>query len=602
MSSKVNQETVTTGYFSGTVFNNGRIMMVIKEESSRIYTSDGSRVLVDKYYPELDVYENNTWRKVNFTTHMYIHDNYEGWHFVTIFMKNNSGDNMLSLTLTYAEKPQFRLYAPLFPHLEFRTSQTSVKYRVIWHLEGLGIRNFALIKNETHKIIYNGTVYGGMRFERGQDIIIGYDHGKKMFGLNWENWKDKLPVLEVKNGKDLSISIESDPEVSNVGTSAVPPGPIPDSGSGGTDKDLDGLSDYKEESGWDAWWYDCAGVYHRIHVTSDPNNPDTDGDNVGDYDEWANSLNPRNVDTDRDSMSDYYELNYGAPNGGWQEVHWYNGRYAVLISSTIQYMDEFWNDLKIMHDILVNNYGFIDDNEPGFNPTADHIAYLFGDGNDVRSGIYGSPEGTTITDFSATKDNIKTVFTNLNYVMTDHDLLFVFTFDHGAHDANYQHSFLEVQDGEIRDDDFSQNYVGLVQHYARRIIVMQQCFSGGFINDFYTSTNTIMITACTSTEEAHEADDYPTWENEYVNGRTYHHAEFSYHFMSALRGETPQGNGVNADYNNNGAVSIYEAFDYANSHDSYNPNSDMWNSQHSQADVEYPRLVDLGGGVDRCYI
>ncbi|KOX92648.1 hypothetical protein AMS69_15025 [Haloarcula rubripromontorii] len=48
-----------------------------------------------------------------------------------------------------------------------------------------------------------------------------------------------------------------------------------------------------------------------LNVTSSPLNPDTDGDEISDADEWRYRTNPRQVDTDKDGISDTTELRNG---------------------------------------------------------------------------------------------------------------------------------------------------------------------------------------------------------------------------------------------------------------------------------------------------
>ena len=48
-----------------------------------------------------------------------------------------------------------------------------------------------------------------------------------------------------------------------------------------------------------------------LNVTSSPLNPDTDGDEISDADEWRYRTNPRQVDTDKDGVSDTTELRNG---------------------------------------------------------------------------------------------------------------------------------------------------------------------------------------------------------------------------------------------------------------------------------------------------
>jgi len=340
----------------------------------------------------------------------------------------------------------------------------------------------------------------------------------------------------------------------------------------------------------------------------------TDGDYVGDEAEYDHGTNPQDIDTDDDGLSDKQEINSGTA------AYTYNGRYAVLISRYTVSDGEheaFWNDLRIFHDILVER-GYLDDNTPGFNPATDHIAMLFGDGNDVKYSFnvkYGTPPGVTITDYSATKSNIKKVFQKLAQVMTDRDILFVLTFDHGNHGSG--HSYLNVQDGDIRDDDFANNYVGLIQHYYRRYFIMQQCFSGGFIDDLENS-KTVILTAAKEDQVAHPCDSEE--ENEHDPYGDYH-GEFLFHLESALRGLTPTGKVVNADSDGNGYVSLKEAFDYAYSWDSWNPDGNHYPANplnpgegirsHDidgngkidySSDIEYPQLSDVGGISDEAYL
>jgi len=373
------------------------------------------------------------------------------------------------------------------------------------------------------------------------------------------------------------------------------------------------------------------GIDNSNNYVTNPMNPDTDGDGL--YDGWNDAnrngiwdgneekgeigdpnnaggygTSPINPDTDGDGMSDLYEVRCGIDVGGWQDPNVYNGRYAVLIAAADPDFDEFWNDLKIMHDILIDVYGYIDDGDPGFDPTTDNIAVLYGNGDDMKKGKY-APH-SPITDLAATKDNIQTVFTKLNGVMTNNDFLFVFTFDHGNYeDINEnghadlgESAMLHTQDGDIRDDDFASSYVGLIQHYSRRVFVMQQCFGGGFIDDL-SNARTVILTASRGDEIAWRADDNPNQENENVRGTVFNHGEFNYHFMSALRGVTPQGNAVNADGNGNGYVSIAEAFNYVFFWDSINPNGGNYVNQDrdgdGKPDVEHPQLDDDGNGLSQ---
>lgn len=78
------------------------------------------------------------------------------------------------------------------------------------------------------------------------------------------------------------------------------------------DSDGDGLPDAEEQVGWnvevtlaDAPGQEARKIYRD--VTSDPDNPDTDGDGINDGDEKRLGSDPRDADTDGDTISDAEE-------------------------------------------------------------------------------------------------------------------------------------------------------------------------------------------------------------------------------------------------------------------------------------------------------
>ena len=94
-------------------------------------------------------------------------------------------------------------------------------------------------------------------------------------------------------------------------TSATFPG-TPPSGAQFVDRDVpsgDGLSDNAEQQGWLVTVRLADGTIVTRQVTSDPDNPDTDGDGIPDKDEKTFLADPRNPDTDEDGLTDFQELN-----------------------------------------------------------------------------------------------------------------------------------------------------------------------------------------------------------------------------------------------------------------------------------------------------
>jgi hypothetical protein len=230
--------------------------------------------------------------------------------------------------------------------------------------------------------------------------------------------------------------------------------------------------------------------------------------------------------------------------------------------------DEFWNDTFLMWELL---------RDGGFD---EHQIYvLYGNGEDYFSENprYQPPPLVQVTDFQARIVDVQNIFTWLAYgnptlgipALTDQDVLFIYTFDHGNRIGN--HSTLCLMDGEMLDYVFA-GYVNQI-HCQKRIIWMQQCFSGGFIDDLQSS-KTMILTACEDDEVAYRADDInpdggDPLENEWYNGQVYHHGEFNYHVMNAARTKTIFGNPVPTDTNEDGGVSIAETKDWEFLRDSY---------------------------------
>jgi hypothetical protein len=265
------------------------------------------------------------------------------------------------------------------------------------------------------------------------------------------------------------------------------------------------------------------------------------------------------------------------PNGGSDpQVNSVN-HYAVLICGDyagydpedpiIDYsmqwgFDEFWGDMVILYWILLEN-GYTEDN----------IFFLYADGNDFTSHRY-DPEGE-VTDFAATKDNVNMVFGGLAYGaggfprVDDNDILMVYTFDHGGYDPIENMSILCLIGEDIRADEFAWSVGRIDAGY--KMFFMQQCFSGGFIR-WLEADNTVIMTACAWNEVAWRADNIngtiPWPENEEISGTTYHHGEFNFHFMNALRKISPLGYHIYSDIDRNNKISMTETFEWVKNEDS----------------------------------
>lgn len=253
-------------------------------------------------------------------------------------------------------------------------------------------------------------------------------------------------------------------------------------------------------------------------------------------------------------------------------------RYAVLISggyrASSAYL-RYWNDLKYMYSILINRYRY----------RADHVYVIYKD---------GTGEDTNMpVNYSATVANVQAVFDELATKMTSNDKLFIFMNNHGGGfhptdpygDFNYgvvdldgdepEAGYSEAAYGKDFNDDgdtvdtvkidevLCLYYYQLLSddaladmlddlEYSQMTIFMKQCFSGGFIHDL-SGPNRIILASCTEEQFSWSADTEGSY------------GEFSIHFMRAVNLED-----LGADADDNGLISMVEAFNYASQQDSRN--------------------------------
>ncbi|MHA2133144.1 MAG: C13 family peptidase [Candidatus Thorarchaeota archaeon] len=225
-------------------------------------------------------------------------------------------------------------------------------------------------------------------------------------------------------------------------------------------------------------------------------------------------------------------------------------KYAVLYSGGIKPGKDYyryWNDIIYMYFIL-QMHGYDSDNI--------YVVYKDGVGEDVYTPV----------DYPATHASLDTVFGQLSEEMGRADTLFFYTTNHGGgggisvwNPMDAGGALTHAQVSDWLDSITCRNM----------IIVMEQCVSGKFITHL-SAQNRVIMTACKDNENSYSADTEGNWD------------EFVYHFMCALVSFPWNGDDVtiDADFDDNGYISMREAFIWAAAMDSrpetpwYNDNGD----------------------------
>ena len=260
--------------------------------------------------------------------------------------------------------------------------------------------------------------------------------------------------------------------------------------------------------------------------------------------------------------------------------------YALIICHTT-FEAYFMGDAAYMYHTLRFHYAF------------DKIYYLH-DLTD-REGV----------NASATKDNVRlAINTTLANWSDENDVVFIFFTDHGAgysHSGNVISSFARVDgsmgdsldegneiwnetseewigvdeclclsDGTYWDDEFKQDLNCLT--YGRLVVAIMACYSGGFIDDL-TGENRIIMTAanetCTGVTDIYQeeggfdaggglvSDRYCEWTEALIDAL---HGEDTYYdpFTYAIVHKNVT---IQADSDQDGHVSMLEAWQYAWDHD-----------------------------------
>ena len=246
-------------------------------------------------------------------------------------------------------------------------------------------------------------------------------------------------------------------------------------------------------------------------------------------------------------------------------------KYAVVISGGFDYYNNhvrYWNDCSLIYQILTRLYGYEKDNifvymSDGKNSGYD-LRIKGRDGYNIDSPRDLDGDGKEDVTGAALIQPIQDCFASLKKKMTSNDDLFIFTTDHGADNGYMKGIGMCLWNTTLLTPTQFTNMLRGIKGNIN--IMMEQCFSGCFINPLATLDQNITIATA-----AHRGEY--SWSCGEVGSLL---NDFSYRWSCAVSGVDLSGNKVNADADGDGFVSMEEAFLYAEQHDYSKEHPQYW--------------------------
>ena len=257
--------------------------------------------------------------------------------------------------------------------------------------------------------------------------------------------------------------------------------------------------------------------------------------------------------------------------------------YAFIISGGASQGNNhirYWNDCAFIYRALVEYYGYADD----------HIRVCISDGTDPapdRSDGTNSPpdldgDGDDDIEYPATQVYIEQVFGELAATLNATDQLFIFTTDHGGQESGQDCHLNLWNFEELRDDELAALVAALPCQTI--LCAFEQCYSGGMIDDLAGDGRVIATAA--------------DWdEPSYAMGPYYIYDAFVYFWTAAVAWQYPDGTPVDADTDDDGLVSMHEAFLFAEANDQENETP-----QYSSTPADLGDIMTLYGNLEGVYL
>ena len=217
----------------------------------------------------------------------------------------------------------------------------------------------------------------------------------------------------------------------------------------------------------------------------------------------------------------------------------------------------YWNDCSFIYQTLRNKYKIPKNN----------ITLLIADGNDpaddmVKTDWTGYQSSPLDLDFdsladlhlAATRTNVFNVLSSYAQSLTSEDHLFIYVIDHGSYD-NAGNSMICLWNQQyLKDYELAAKLDSI---NARSInVLLGQCYSGGFVEEL-EANGRVVATACSGTEPSWACPDIP-------------YDEFVYQWTCAVNEMDKDSVALASDKDDNGRVTMHEAFIWARKRDRQN--------------------------------
>lgn len=231
-----------------------------------------------------------------------------------------------------------------------------------------------------------------------------------------------------------------------------------------------------------------------------------------------------------------------------------DSRWAVLLNGGYDSSNNhvrYWNDLSNIYITLNAVYEFPDEN----------IIVLCSDGlntaPDQSNGQNSNPDldgdGDADIMYSCILSNVNAVFAGLAANFTGTEKLFVFTTDHGSSVSGWN-VVQNLWNHEVLTDAHFAELLAAIPA-SEIICTLEPCYSGGFLDNIVVPPGPIVASsACRHDESSWAMSDLI-------------YDEYVFYWTAAVKGEDAYGNPVDADTNDDGFVTMDEAFIYAEAHD-----------------------------------